>query len=67
MALYILVECQNIVVWRLVLKYMQSPPTHFLESSGRATYMEIHPSSRFETIIIMYFSPISLFASRTLK
>ena len=33
--LHILANHQNVVGWWLVLKYMQTPPTHyFLESSG---------------------------------
>ena len=32
------------VGWRLALEYMRTPPTHFfLESSGRAAYMETYP------------------------
>ena len=34
--LYILVDHHNVVGWRLVLNYMQTPPTHYyLESSGK--------------------------------
>ena len=35
MVLHILADCHNVVGWRLVLNYMQTPPTHhYLDSSG---------------------------------
>ena len=44
--IHVLVDCQNVVGWHLTLKYMRTPPTHyFVESSGRAAYMETHPYS----------------------
>ena len=44
--LRILMSRQNTIGWRLVLNYMWTPPTHhYLESSGRASYMKTHPSS----------------------
>ena len=44
MTLHILANHRNVVGWRLVLKYMRIPPTHYyLESSEQATYMETHP------------------------
>jgi hypothetical protein len=43
-ALHILVDPDNVISWRLVLIYMQTPPTHsYVESSGRVAYMETHP------------------------
>ena len=46
MALHILADRCNVVGWWLMLNYVQTLPTHFyLESSGRATYMETHPNS----------------------
>ena len=42
--LHILADQQNVVGWRLALKYMGTPMTHyFLESSGQVAYMETHP------------------------
>ena len=42
-ALHILVGPHNVVSWLPLLIYMRTPPTHYyLESSGRATYMETH-------------------------
>ena len=42
--LHILANRQNVVGWRLVLNYMQTPPTHYyLESSGQAAHMNTHP------------------------
>ena len=46
MAPHILANHRNVVGWRFVLNYMQTSLTHyFLESSGRAAYMETHPKS----------------------
>ena len=43
--LHVLAGHQIVLGWWLVLNYMQTPPTHYyLESSGRAAYMETHPS-----------------------
>ena len=40
MALHIRVDCHNVIGWRLGLKSMRTPPTHyFLESSGRAAFI----------------------------
>ena len=39
------------VGWRLVLNYMQTPPTHcYLELGGRVAYMEAHPNKVDELI-----------------
>jgi hypothetical protein len=39
-ALHILVAHHNVVGWRLVLIYLQTPPNHYyLESSGRVAYI----------------------------
>ena len=44
MALHILADGSNLVGWRLMLDYMQTPMTqYFLESSERAAYMETRP------------------------
>ena len=44
-ALHILVDCQNVVGWWLVLNYVQRPPTlYFLESHGLVANVETHPT-----------------------
>jgi hypothetical protein len=45
--LHILVDHKNMVGWQLVLKYMRTPPTHYiLEFRGQTAYMEIHPKDK---------------------